>query len=200
MPKSAKHVRVVVATGLALTVVLAGACGEQKAGVGDSGALDAGKDLLALDLGTDATDVGPPPSCEGTVSATGTSPYGSFVASVANVIFVNGRAIEVYLYDPANAAHLDFWIPPRSPDAGTTFSFSGEIEFGGFLTPGVPLGNEVEVKVSVDAVGTDPYLAPDAGGSWGSIQGTFSVLTAGYSISGAFFSPYCKSVLAGGGK
>jgi hypothetical protein len=174
------------------------ACGQSKGGAPSDAALsDAVSDVSVDASFVDGMDGAAPRivGCGGTVQASGTSPVGPFTATGLNVaILQNCAAVYVDILDESSGAILGFSLPLPTADADMVFQMSGDTVFGSFSSPALNGGGrKVDAPTKVTFTGSDPFAAPDAGGSWGTLDGTFETVpgTTGISISGSFSSPYC---------
>jgi hypothetical protein len=172
---------------LLMAMLTGGACGESRLAGGIDGRPGDAADVGTSDQASGDAQVATPPSCGGSVDATGQSPDGPFVGSVVYVSFTDTcQAIFVSVYDVSQPLWSSFDMAlPTGAEAGMDLNLNGttvDVVFGGAA---------LQTSAVVDVTASDPFAAPDAGGSWGSVQGTFSLSLDGFSITGSFSSPYC---------
>ena len=175
------------------------ACGQGKgAGLGDGAVPDVNTDVSgdarSIDGTDDIADARLAAGCGGTAQGGGTAPDGPFTASGVNALVLqNCAAVLIDVFDGSSGATLSFRLPFPKTDAGAPFQSSGDTVLGSYYSPGFNDGRRVEVAVSITFAGSDPLATPDAGGSWGTLVGTFDTGTGtpGISISGTFSTLFC---------
>jgi len=133
-----------------------------------------------------------PSTCGGTVAAQGQIDSAVFSADYIRVTGVNGNTIVVSLADTTKAPVLTVQL---ARDSATGSFPTGAVHSEAALYAPSRVGSaELNVTTVVDPYDTSgsPLVDPD-GGSFGSIEATFTATFTGAMISGSFSSPVCET-------
>ena len=131
-------------------------------------------------------------ACGGTVTAQGQIDSAAFSADYVRVEGVNGNTIVVSLADTTKAPVLTVQL---ARDSATGSFPTGAVHSEAALYAPSRVGSaELNVTTVVDPYDTSgsPLVDPD-GGSFGSIEATFTATFTGAMISGSFSSPVCET-------
>ena len=161
-----------------------------------------GKALVPTDAGSDspADSVNPTSAiqaCGGSVTATGTTPAGTFQASEVSARYGACDAVLVTIGDQLDQLSLSFSIALHIADGGTVAAGTETVianlqdnrgHTTSTFTTEMTSADDVYAREAVDAGLLD-------GGIQGRITGNFTLSQDGFAITGTFSTPYCQLTL-----
>jgi hypothetical protein len=131
-----------------------------------------------------------PAPCGGTVTATGTTPAGSFAGTLVSAMYDDcSNGVAVFIGDNAGGLIFTFSAPYQTTDGGAPI-IPGDAAAHGELDSVQPPTVLARTSGTVNVTAAD-YLPTDAGLS-GQVSGSFQFSQDGFGLSGTFSSPYCR--------
>jgi hypothetical protein len=156
------------------------------------------KSLTPTDAGSDGPRTVNPTAaiqpCGGSVTATGTTPEGTFTGTMVSSRYGACDSVLVTIGDPTDQLSLSFSVQLHTADGGTVATGTETVIVDLHDNQGRTTSTLTTETTSADDVYARESLdggAPD-GGPQGQIAGTFKLSQDGFSIEGTFSTPYCQ--------